>query len=66
MTTMPWLWNSPKARVPLSPDDTVVLAMPPWVAHDLVPKLSAPNEFRSIVNAHFKLAPPAAAGRCWA
>jgi len=49
----------PEATVPLSPDDTVVLATPPWVTHDLVPKLSTPNAFRSIVNAHFKIAPPA-------
>ena len=48
----------PEATIPLLPDDTVVLATPPWVACDLVPKLRAPNEFRSIVNAHFKIAPP--------
>jgi len=51
----------PESTIPLSPDDTVVLATPPWVAHDLVPRLSTPNEFRSIVNAHFKTVPPAGA-----
>lgn len=37
----------------LGPDDRVVLATPPWVTADLVPEISAPSEFRSIVNAHF-------------
>lgn len=39
-------------------NDTVVLAVPPWAAQELVPELGAPDEFRAIVNAHFKLAPP--------
>ena len=33
--------------------DTVILAVPPWVATELVPGLTAPTEFCSIVNAHF-------------
>ena len=40
--------------LPVSDGDTVVLAMPPWVAAELVPGLTVPNDFRSIVNAHFK------------
>jgi len=44
--------------VPLSPADAVVLAVPPVVAASLIPGLSTPSEFRAIVNAHFKLAPP--------
>lgn len=51
----------PENTVPLSPHDTLVLAVPPWVATELVPGLAAPNEFRSIVNAHFKIAAPAGA-----
>jgi hypothetical protein len=35
-----------------------VLAAPPWVAEELVPDVLAPNDFRAIVNAHFKIAPP--------
>ncbi len=35
--------------------DRVVLAVPPNVASEMVPNLSVPDEFRSIVNAHFKL-----------
>ncbi|MPZ56995.1 MAG: NAD(P)-binding protein [Rhizobiales bacterium] len=45
--------------VPLGPQDAAVLAVPPPVAAALVPELSAPTEFRAIVNAHFRLAPPA-------
>jgi hydroxysqualene dehydroxylase len=51
----------PENTVPVSPDDTVVLAVPPWVAAELIPGLETPNEFRSIVNAHFKIAAPAGA-----
>ncbi|MFY9658910.1 MAG: FAD-dependent oxidoreductase, partial [Methylocystis sp.] len=42
----------------LSPSDLIVLAVPPWTASELVPDLVAPNEFRAILNAHFKIAPP--------
>ena len=45
--------------VPLRPGDAVVLAVPPVVATSLVPDLTVPTEFRAIVNAHFRLAPPA-------
>ena len=45
--------------VPLRPGDAVVLAVPPVVAASLVPGLSTPTEFRAIVNAHFRLDPPA-------
>ena len=48
-------------------DDAVVLAVPPWVASELVPGLTVPDDFRAIVNAHFKMR---RAGRraapCWA
>lgn len=39
--------------------DQVVLAVPPVVAASLVPDLPAPRSFRAIVNAHFKVEPPA-------
>jgi hypothetical protein len=51
----------PESTVPLSPGDTVVLATPPWVTRELVPRLSVPDEFHAIVNGHFKIAPPAGA-----
>jgi hypothetical protein len=47
--------------IALSSGDSVVLAVPPWVARDLVPGLDAPDDFRSIVNAHFKYPAPAGA-----
>ena len=50
----------PDATLSVERGDTVILAVPPWVATELVPGLSAPTEFCSIVNAHFRLAPPAA------
>jgi squalene-associated FAD-dependent desaturase len=47
------------ASVTLSRGDHVVLAVPPWAAASLVPKLQTPDEFRAIVNAHFRIDPPA-------
>jgi len=41
----------------LSPDDTVILAVPPQAAAKLVPDLPVPTEFRGIVNAHFCVDP---------
>ena len=48
-------------RVTLDPDDIVVVATPPWMAATLVPGLIAPDGFNPIVNAHFKITPPAGA-----
>ena len=42
----------------VAPDETVVLAVPPWIAETLVPDLIVPFDFRAIVNAHFAFAPP--------
>jgi len=39
-------------------DEPIILAIPPWVATSLVPGLTAPDDFRAIVNAHFAIAPP--------
>jgi len=44
---------------PIDRHDAVVLAVPPSVAGELVPDLTVPNDFRAIVNAHFRMAPPA-------
>ena len=46
------------ATVPLNSHDMIVLAVPPWVAKELVPDLVVPTEFCAIVNAHFHFAPP--------
>jgi hydroxysqualene dehydroxylase len=48
----------PDATMPLARQDAVILAVPPWVAKDLVPGLATPGQFRSIVNAHFKFPAP--------
>ena len=47
--------------ITLGADDTIILTVPPYVATSLVPGLDAPTEFRAIVNAHFRIEPPAAA-----
>ena len=44
--------------IALGPDDRVILAVPAPTAATLLPGLSAPTAFRSIVNAHFKMVPP--------
>jgi squalene-associated FAD-dependent desaturase len=48
----------PEATIPLAADDVLILAVPPWALGELLPGVTAPTEFRSIVNAHFRIAPP--------
>jgi squalene-associated FAD-dependent desaturase len=45
-------------KLQLGADDRVILAVPPVVAAALLPGLDAPDEFRAIVNAHFRVVPP--------
>jgi squalene-associated FAD-dependent desaturase len=45
--------------VEIGPNDTVIVAVPAWVAQLLLPGLSAPTEFRAIVNLHYKAEAPA-------
>lgn len=45
--------------IPFGPDDTIILAVPPTVAAALLPGLKTPDEFRAIVNAHYRVDPPA-------
>ncbi len=45
--------------IPLDADDAVILAVPPYAAASLVSGLTVPTEFRAIVNAHFRIEPPA-------
>jgi squalene-associated FAD-dependent desaturase len=40
-------------------EDTVILAVPPWIASDLLPGLKVPGAHRAIINAHFRVVPPA-------
>jgi len=45
--------------VALAPGDAVILALPAPVAKALLPEITAPESFRAILNAHFKIdAPP--------
>ncbi|MGE0225309.1 MAG: hydroxysqualene dehydroxylase HpnE [Acetobacteraceae bacterium] len=41
----------------LNSDDAVILAVPPWVAADLLPDLTVPDAFEAILNVHFRMAP---------
>jgi hydroxysqualene dehydroxylase len=46
--------------IALGEGDGVILAVPPYAAASLLPGLTVPTEFRAIVNAHFRIEPPAA------
>jgi squalene-associated FAD-dependent desaturase len=48
----------PDATIPVSENDNLVLALPSWIAKDLVPNLPTPLHFCSIVNAHFRFPAP--------
>ena len=45
-------------RQEIAADEAVVLAVPSWVAGELVPGLSVPTEHRAILNAHFAFDAP--------
>jgi squalene-associated FAD-dependent desaturase len=47
------------SKAELTSGDCVILAVPPMVAAALVPGLTTPTSSRAIVNAHFRLDPPA-------
>ncbi len=53
---------SAEGSLPLAPGDGVVLAVPAPVAGELLPGLVVPNEFRAILNIHFKQDTTMAAG----
>ena len=42
--------------IPFGPDESVVLAVPPWAARELLPDLTVPDAFESILNLHYKVA----------
>jgi squalene-associated FAD-dependent desaturase len=48
-------------RETVADDEPVVLAVPAWVAADLIPGLVVPDAHHAIVNAHFLSVPPAGA-----
>jgi squalene-associated FAD-dependent desaturase len=47
-----------EAEIGLEDEDSLVIAAPPWSAQELLPGLVAPNDFRAILNVHFRIAPP--------
>jgi hypothetical protein len=49
-----------RETVELGRDDTVIVAVPPYIAASLLRELVVPTEFCAIVNAHFRIEPPAA------
>jgi hypothetical protein len=51
------LWTA-GGEIAVGKGDGVVLAAPPWIAQALVPGLSPPDRFNTIVNGHFALAAP--------
>ena len=50
-----------EAALPVGARDAVILAVPPWAAADLLSGLCVPDDFRAIVNAHFRFDAPAGA-----
>jgi squalene-associated FAD-dependent desaturase len=47
--------HTPALALPVRADEAVISAVPPWVAAELLPGLSAPATFEAIVNVHFRL-----------
>ncbi len=49
--------------IEIGPNDAVILAVPAWIAGDLLPNLAVPIEFEAILNVHFRTeADPGEAG----
>ncbi|HET9146785.1 MAG TPA: hydroxysqualene dehydroxylase HpnE [Acetobacteraceae bacterium] len=46
--------SGPNIDEAIGPEDRVILAVPPWVAADLLPGLTAPDRFEAIINLHFR------------
>ncbi len=51
--------SGPNLDERIEPTENVILAVPPWVATELVPGLVAPNQFEAILNVHFRARIPA-------
>jgi squalene-associated FAD-dependent desaturase len=51
--------GTPDGPIPIRPLEQVILAVPPWIAADLLPNLTAPNEYEAILNIHFRHSAPA-------
>jgi hydroxysqualene dehydroxylase len=46
--------RGPDGQISLGSEDAIVLAVPPWVASDLLPGLAVPDDFQAILNIHFR------------
>ena len=54
-TTVRELEFSNDQKVICGPKDWVIMALPAWVTREVLPEITVPNDFRSIVNAHFRV-----------
>jgi squalene-associated FAD-dependent desaturase len=52
-------------EIALSAADGVVLAVPPWVAAELLPGLPVPERFESILNIHYRMEAPRGEAGFW-
>ncbi len=50
--------NFANQSVDVAADDWVIMALPAWVTRQILPDISTPTEFRSIINAHYRVAVP--------
>ncbi len=50
--------HTPDGPIRVAPGESVVLAVPPWIAADLLPSVRAPDAFESILNIHFRFPAP--------
>lgn len=44
--------------VEISPEDWVILALPAWFMREILPEVPTPTDFRSIINAHYRVEAP--------
>jgi hypothetical protein len=44
--------------VEISPEDWVILALPAWFMREILPEVPTPSDFRSIINAHYRVEAP--------
>ncbi|MGB9152794.1 MAG: hydroxysqualene dehydroxylase HpnE [Alphaproteobacteria bacterium] len=60
------LWEKDSVReldfngtvIEIGPQDWVILALPAWFMRELLPEVPTPTDFRSIINAHFRVDAP--------
>lgn len=60
------LWEKDSVReldfngniVEVAPQDWVILALPAWLLRELLPEVPTPTDFRSIINAHYRVDTP--------